>query len=176
MPEPTTIRDYNTDPRWTPEAVQARYRQICRDLRLPDARRISPRIVDSGPTRWVFPVIDDVLEGVRHGDRACVELAVRYLVDDPRAPFSRSAKPRLARLLRNSDLSEGQKERLRARIVALFELPYPGREFRWYLNLLRRIGIGDHETKLRRYLESPSAFHSSMARYALFGSPLRGTG
>ncbi|UBV45077.1 hypothetical protein LAJ19_18310 (plasmid) [Deinococcus taeanensis] len=93
-------------------------------------------------------------DGVRTGDRACVELAVRFLEADLDASYSGYARSRIARALRRAALTPDQTARLRALFWTLLETGRMRTDFRDSLRLWTVLATPEDHTRLQRYLQT----------------------
>jgi hypothetical protein len=137
------LRDYNGTGRWSVASVQQRYLEHCRTLEVTVPQLPSPKEVQEGNHRWIYPVMDSVIAGIRRGDRACVALGVELIEEPEYFAFGRILKANTARALRRATLTSEQIERLRARIVNMLLAADVPHEYHEYSRLLRRIGLGD---------------------------------
>ena len=135
--------DYNGPGRWSREAIQARYDELARRLWVAEPCDLRPMEVTSGNSRWVYPVMFRVIEGIGQGNAACIELGVEFIEEDRPFPFGRILKSNTARALRRAELTPGQKERIRKRVIEMLIAGNTPREYREYAKLARRIGMGD---------------------------------
>ena len=78
-------------------------------------------------------------DGVRVGDAACAELAIRYIELDYIGSYSGFIKERLARALKSTKLSFQQRRRLKARFQSLIDNDQCRQEFGEYKKLLKHI-------------------------------------
>jgi len=99
--------------------------------------------VTSGDSHWVYPVMFRVIEGIGRGNAACIELGVELIQEDRPLPFGRILKSNTARALRRAELTPGQKDRIRKRVIEMLIAGNTPREYREYAKLVRRIGVGD---------------------------------
>jgi hypothetical protein len=137
------LRDYNGTGHWSRDGIAARYRQYCRALGVPELTDLSPMEHTEGQVRWVYPVMDLVITGIEAGDRACIALGLDFIEEDQRFTFGRILKSNTARALRRAKLDEAQKERVRARVIAMLVQGNVPHEFKQYAKLLRHVGAGD---------------------------------
>lgn len=135
-------RDFNGVLRWSVASVQDRYLQYCRTLAVAEPHVPQPREQVEDQRRWLFPIMDSVIEGIKRGDRACAEIGVEFIQEDEHFVFGRILKSNTARALRRVELSEDQKDRLRTRIATMLLNQYVPHEFHEYAKLLRHIGLG----------------------------------
>ena len=151
------VLDYNGSGCWSREAIQARYDELACRLHVPERSDLRPKEVTSADRRWVYPVMDRVIEGIERGDAACVELGVEFLEEDRSFPFGRILKSNTARALRRTELTAPQKERIRQRVIEMLIAGNTPREYRQYAKLARKIGLGEGwaQAEARVALDSP---------------------
>jgi hypothetical protein len=77
----------------------------------------------------------NISDGVRAGDSACVELAVRFIEEHLVVSYSGFARTRLARALRHAELSAQQRRRLSSHFLKLLETGNRCEEYSEYLKL-----------------------------------------
>ncbi len=78
-------------------------------------------------------------DGVKAGDPACVELAIRYIELDYFGSYSGFMKSRFARLLKSRDLSSSQVDRLNECFATLIKSDRCFEEFKEYNKLRKRL-------------------------------------
>jgi len=107
------VRDYNGKGSWSVEAVQARYREYIATLSAESSRSLKPKEHREGEILWIYPVMDEVIQGIEEGDVACIALGVDFVEEDALFPFGPRLKSTTARALRRSPLTdtEGAIER-----------------------------------------------------------------
>ena len=81
------IHDYNGEGRWTVVAVQTRYFEYCRRYGVESPSPPIPREHVEGNKRWVYPVMQAVIEGIERGDKASIALGLDFIEEDGRCPF-----------------------------------------------------------------------------------------
>jgi hypothetical protein len=96
----------------------------------------------NGGTRWVYSVMEQVIDGIAAGDPACIELGVEFIEEDQKFPFGKILKSNTARALRRADLAAEHTFRIRKRVIGMLVAGHLPHEFREYAKLLRRIGVG----------------------------------
>lgn len=101
-----------------------------------------------------------IAEGVRVNDAACIELAVRYIELRYIGSYSGFIRARLARGLKNSALTDQQKERLNRVFLGVVERRDYTEEFNEYVKLWQRIV----SAKALKILESVAAKHQCHSR------------
>lgn len=139
--------DYNGTGEWSREAILARYIRFAKERGI-TPRDLRPRETASGDVQWVYPVMDQVIDGIVTGDEACKELGIEFVEQDATFPFGRILKASTARALRRTTLRPEQQDRLRRRFVTMLLRGKAPREFKEYAKLLKRIGLGDWRTHL----------------------------
>src|ERR1051326_8102116 len=110
------VIDYNGDGRWTCAAILERYARFAAEARIAP-RDLSPTEHTEGTRRWVYPVMEKVIEGIEAGDRACIRLGIEFIEEDAKFPFGRILKSNTARALRRASLSDEQRQRIRRRVL-----------------------------------------------------------
>jgi len=80
--------NYNHQGKWSAEAVKRRYS----DLRVltggAEGFDLNSRTyTNKGGITWIYNIMDAVVDGVRLGDNACVQLSIDYIEDNV-IPFS----------------------------------------------------------------------------------------
>jgi hypothetical protein len=151
------VRNYNGSGSWSVEAVQARYDTYAHRLRPAERTDLAPREHQSGADRWIYPVMEHIIEGIEKGDPACAEIGVEFIEESASFPFGMSLKSRTARALRRAELTPEQKERIRRRAVEMLRTAYLPGEFREYAKLARAIGLGPWLHQLDRGMDLDNA-------------------
>ena len=142
------VRDYNGDAEWSLESVGLRYGEYCRQLHLPTQRILRPRTHTNGETRWVYPIMEAVIDGIAEDDPACTELGIDFICESKSFPFGLTLKSKTARALRKASLTEVQLDRIRHRVVRMLLEGYLPQEYRFYSRLLPRTGLGQYKDAL----------------------------
>ena len=142
------VRDYNGDGEWSVEAVVRRYEDYCRQFHLPAQRILQPKTHTEGGIRWVYPIMDAVIEGIRQDDPACTELGIDFISESKGFPFGITLKSQTARALRKATLTRSQEDRVRTRIAKMLLEGYLPQEYRFYSRLFRRTGLGEYKDAL----------------------------
>jgi hypothetical protein len=136
------IIDYNGSGRWSIEEVLRRYNEYVRSFQVNSPHDLTPSQHEEGAKRWVYPIMKRVIEGIKMGDAACIQLGVEFIEEDQKFPFGRILKANTARALRGACLTPHQIERIRQRVITMLIGGHIPREFREYAKLLRKIGVG----------------------------------
>lgn len=158
------VQDFNGAGEWSAARVVERYRAHARALRV-EPRDLAPRVHEAGTHRWVYPVMEEVIEGIAAGDAACVEIGIEFLEPRLVLPFGRSLHAGTARALRRASLSAWQVQQLRTRIYAMLVEAWVPSEFRDYAKLLRRIGLGDEWPCVRAQVDEGNPHVMRYVRY-----------
>jgi len=135
------VINYNGTGFWSVEQVLSRYASYVKKYRIQAPRGLAPLVSGEGEKRWVYPVMDRVIEGIEAGDLACAEIGIEFIEEDQSFDFGQILKSNTARALRRIELTEEQKERIRKRVVAMLIAGYLPREYRQYAKLARKIGL-----------------------------------
>lgn len=128
---------------WTKEEILSKY------LLLGGSRNIEPgEATEPGAPAW-FPdrynwlqyraTLYKIADGIKQSDMACIEIAIQYIELDYFGSYSGFIRARLARLLKNAQLSETQKTRLLSHIQSLRNNKQFLPEFKEYLKLEIRL-------------------------------------
>jgi hypothetical protein len=160
--------DYNPEGPFSVAEVQRRYAELCTEFRISAPLEMTP-FVHSGKDgrNWIYSIMQVVADGVKTGDKACIELAVQYIVDEGRYPFAMATRSNMARYLRKVDLSHGQKDRLRRRFIGMLQSGQFGREFREYSRLFISIGADEYKQTFLELSGSPKKYVARAANYLL---------
>lgn len=137
------IIDYNGTGRWSLQAIQERYAAYARELNVPAPLGLTPDIHEECGVRRIYPVIEQVIEGIEQDDQACIEIGVEFIEEDELFPFGKILKSNTARALRRTALNATQNERIRTRAVQMLIAEHVPGEYREYAKLVRKIGLGD---------------------------------
>ena len=142
------VRDYNGTGRWSRNAIIERYAEYAARLSVSEPVDLSPREHVDGNRRWIYPVMDKVIAGIKSGDAACIAIGAEFMEEDGKFVFGATLKSQVARSLRRSELSNAVKTRLRKRIVSMLLAGNTPREYREYIKLLRKIGFAEYWPKI----------------------------
>ena len=136
------VIDYNGKGFWSADQILARYALYARKYGISPLRDLQPTVHAETEKKWIYPVMDRVIEGIESGDLACAEIGVEFIEEDESFAFGRILKSNTARALRRNPLTDELKERIRKRVVEMLESGYLPREYRQYAKLARKIGLG----------------------------------
>lgn len=111
-------------------------------------------------------------DGVRGGDAACVELAIRYIELRHIGSYAGYLRERLARALKHAPLDEAQRRRLHGHFATLCLRGEHTHEFGEYVRLWRRIASAGERTAVVAALGELPGGESRAARLAAWlGAP-----
>lgn len=153
-----TVIDYNGTGFWSVEEILNRYAAYARKYEVVTLHDLSPTIHTEDNKRWIYPVMDRVIEGIEHGDLACAEIGIEFIEEDDSFPFGQTLKSNTARALRRISFTDSQKERIRKRVVRMLRTGYLPREYRQYAKLARKIGLRDFLMELKDELPLDNAW------------------
>jgi hypothetical protein len=145
-----TVIDYNGRGFWSLVAVQERYKEYAQRYGVAPLIKLDPHESTENGRRWIYPVMDLVIEGIEQGDLACAEIGIEFIEEGDSFPFGMILKSNTARALRRTALTSEQQERIRKRVVEMLCTGYLPREFRQYAKLARKIGLGDWLSHIER--------------------------
>lgn len=133
--------DYNGIGIWSVEGIQKRYVKYAAALGI-KPQPLFPRRHKEGERTWVYPVMEQIIERIDHGDKAAIEIGIEFIMEDDFFVFGSILKSNAARSLRRSALTEDQQTRIRERLVAMLLSGQVPREWHEYKRLLRSVGLG----------------------------------
>ncbi len=165
------IHDYNGTGEWSADRIQQRYAEYAAQLNVPAPRDLSPRTSEEGSHRWIFPVMDNVIDGIEADDPACVAIGIEFIEQDGGFTHGSILKSNTARALRRATLTDEQKRRIRTRVTDMLLADYTPHEYREYAKLLRRIGVAEAWPRIEN---NANLDHPYTAKYyAYFKEALR---
>jgi hypothetical protein len=138
------VIDYNGTGHWSRDGILQRYEQCAARLKIANRLDLSPVEHSGEGKHWIYPVMDEVIEGIEHGDPACTLIGVEFIEEDTSFAFGMILKTNTARALRRTTLTAEQRDRVRRRVVDMLVRKYLPREFRQYVKLARKIGMGPY--------------------------------
>jgi hypothetical protein len=157
--------NYNGTGFWSVEQVLSRYRDYVKKYQVEAPRDLTPLMIGNEEKRWIYPVMDHVIEGIEAGDLACAEIGIEFIEEDQSFVFGQILKSNTARALRRISLTEDQKERIRKRVVAMLIRGYLPREYRQYARLARKIGLGQWLHEIKKHVPSDNPWINRYYEY-----------
>jgi len=143
------INDYNGTGIWSADEIIRRYQLYAQQFGIDPPRDIQPDITERVGRRWVYPVMSQIIDGIRAGDVACAQIGVEFICEDQGFTFGLILKEGAARALRQFDgLTPDQVATIRKRIVDMLTSGIVPREFESYKRLLRKIGVGEYASAI----------------------------
>ena len=128
---------------WSSSEVIALHQSLGGTFPISGADATEPGAPQGLPDRYNWLQYRETLrrigDGVKAGDPACVELAIRYIELDYFGSYSGFIKARFARLLKSHKLSSSQVRRLGIHFSSLVNAGRCFEEFKEYKKLLKKI-------------------------------------
>lgn len=146
--------------KWRTEAVIAAHRNLGGTFDIAGTPRAA---LERGATSF-RAIWYNLADGVRAGDRACIALAVDFIVERHIVSYSGYARTRMAHALRSATFSAHQRERLSNHFLALLERGDKTPEFSSYLKLWPHVITPDHRRRALEIVSSPEVAASSFGR------------
>jgi hypothetical protein len=150
------VIDFNGEGFWSVDEVLKRYTEYARVFGITQPRELAPLTHSIGDTRWIYPVMDSVIEGIEAGDLGCAELGIEFIQTNDSFAFGKIIKSNVARALRRATLTEAQKERIRRRVIEMLEAGYLPREYVQYAKLGRKLGLREFLPRIKQAAELSS--------------------
>lgn len=160
------IRDYNGEGDWSRDAILQRYADYCAQLGVPE-RDLSPMESDNGITKWVYPVMDEVIKAIELGDVAAKRIGIEFIEQDQSFMFGRILKSNTARALRRAELNEDEKARIRRRVVQMLLDGNMCREYKEYAKLLKHIGLAEYRGEIETHAGTINPYVAKYVTYLL---------
>jgi len=146
-------------------AVQARYSEYCREYVVTSPSPPIPREHIEENKRWIYPVMEAVIEGIERGDKASIALGLDFIEEDAHFPFGKTLKSNTARALRRATLTTEQVLRVRKRVTNMLIAGQIPHEFREYAKLLRHVGLADFWLLIQRDAKVDNPFVQRFVQY-----------
>ncbi|HEX6648937.1 MAG TPA: hypothetical protein VF075_05345 [Pyrinomonadaceae bacterium] len=162
---PMIVMDYNGTGFWSADAILSRYAAYVNKYNVATPRELTPLIHAEKDKRWIYPVMDRVIEGIEQGDLACAEIGIEFIEQDASFPFGQKLKSNTARALRRIALTAEQEERIRRRVIEMLRAGYLPREYRQYAKLARKIGLGMFLVEIKNDLPRDNQWVQHYFRY-----------
>jgi len=140
-----SFEEYHSVPgEWEPLAVIAAHRDLGGTFDIASTPR---QAVGSSGKSDYRALWYNVADGIRAGDAACIEIAIRFVEARIIVSYSGFARTRIARALKGVPLSEPQRRRLSSHFLKLLEAGDKCDEFREYLKLWPMVINADDRRK-----------------------------
>jgi len=150
--------DYNGENGWSKQAIIDRYSQYCKELNVSNPIDLSPVEHVEGETKWIYPVMNKVIEGIESGDAACRRLGIEFIEEDGKFTFGKILKSNTARALRRSQLPPEEQDRIRQRMVKMQLAGNVPHEYKQYAKLLKKIGLGPCRDEIEIRIDRSNQF------------------
>jgi hypothetical protein len=160
------INDFNGEDKWSRDAILERYNRYCRELGI-DPSDLSPYETIQGDTKWIYPVMDEVIRCIDLGDAACKLIGIEFIEEDQGFSFGRILKANTARAIRRQNLSEEDKNRIRKRVIHMLVEGNIPREYREYARLLKKVGLADYRETVEKCAKTENPYVLKFAKYLL---------
>ena len=108
-----------------------------------------------------------MIEGIEGSDAACRLIGIEFIEEDQGFAFGAILKSNTARALRRSQLSDGDRERIRRRVVSMLTRGVVPHEYKEYAKLLKGIGLGNYRRDIEACVGAAHPYVAKFARYFL---------
>lgn len=152
------IRDYNGIDKWSKDEILRRYKEYCVELNIENKIDLSPIEYIEGNVKWIYPVMDKVIEGIEKGDSACIKIGIEFIEEDSKFPFGKILKSNTARALRRSSLTLDDQERIRKRLINMLIDGNVPHEYKQYAKLLKKIGVGNYWNEIEEQINKSNNY------------------
>ena len=147
--------NYNPEGKWSVESVQNRYRKLSLEVGGVGGYQPEPNVyTNPGGTTWIYNIMESVVDGIQLGDMACVQLSIEYIQDNIMGPTTGYIRERMARALRNSELTNDQKKQLANIFLNMLHSGQLLKEFREYCRLFKVIGVDPYQNDIEQFRAS----------------------
>jgi hypothetical protein len=146
------VSDFNGTGRWSVQAVQKRYQEHVRQFHVKEPIDLQP-FLSTAQGLLPYPIMFSVIQGIEQGDLTSIELGVEFIQEDQLFPFGKILKSKTARALRHAELTEGQQDRVRKRVIEMLVAGHIPREYKEYARLVRKFGLGSWLAKAESKLD-----------------------
>jgi hypothetical protein len=136
------LHDYNGIGRWSRTAIEQRYAEYVRRLKVKSPADIAPLEHTEGTAHWVYPVMEEIIKAIELNDAAAIQIGIEFIEEDQKFPFGRILKSNTARALRRATLTPDQAKSVRKRVIHMLLRGNVPHEYKEYAKLLRKVGIG----------------------------------
>ncbi|HPO12315.1 MAG TPA: hypothetical protein PLI09_02640 [Candidatus Hydrogenedentes bacterium] len=161
------VIDFNSEGKWSKDAIRQRYAQYCEREGISSLLDLSPKesVHKDEHGKWVYPVMDEVIKGIETGDSACKRIGMEFIEEDEKFPFGALLKSNTARALRRCELNEEDRARIRKRIVGMLISGKVPHEYREYSKLLKKIGFGGYWPEIEERVNRDNPYVMRYYRY-----------
>jgi hypothetical protein len=112
--------------------------------------------------------MQSVVDGMQLGDRVCVDLSIEYINDNVMHLTTGYIRARMARALRQVELSKSQKGLLARVFLRQLESEKIYQEFKEYIRLFKTIGVESYRDEFEKQLKSDKKYIVRAANKLLY--------
>ena len=142
---------YDPNEAWSIDKVMERYRKLSQQLGRTEDFDLQPKSSSQGSKTRVFNIMDSVTDGIEFNDKACIELSVNYIEANVMTSYSGYIRERMARKLRQVELTDNQKQRLATTFIRHLNNRSLYQEYRTYIRLFKSIGIDRFRNQIKPF-------------------------
>jgi hypothetical protein len=159
--------DYNGQEDWSSEAILQRYTLYCKQLQVNESVDLTPKTLVQGEKKWIYPIMDKVIEGIEKGDIACKWIGIEFIEQDQKFCFGKILKSNTARALRRTKLEEEDKQRIRQRLVSMLLTGNVPHEYKEYAKLLKKVGLENYRENLEESINRSNKYVMKYFKYLI---------
>lgn len=138
---------YNPPDEWQYESVRKRYISIANCLNVKETIKTDFEETNNRSAPNDLSKLKNLLwalsDGIKKNDNACIEIAIQFVIAPVYFHYSGFIRATMARRLKSVELTTGQLQKLRLGLYSLFKNHQYGSELREFINLLRKVGLGE---------------------------------
>jgi hypothetical protein len=160
--------DYNGQGDWSSDAILQRYTLYCKQLQVNESNDLTPRTLVQGDKKWIWPVMEIVIQGIENGDIACKLIGIEFIEQDQKFSFGKILKSNTARSLRRTKLEEEDKQKIRLRLVNMLLAGNVPHEYKQYAKLLKKVGLENYREILENGVNRSNNHVMKYFNYLIF--------
>jgi hypothetical protein len=160
--------DYNGQGDWSSDAILQRYTLYCKQLQVNESNDLTPRTLVQGDKKWIWPVMEIVIQGIENGDIACKLIGIEFIEQDQKFSFGKILKSNTARSLRRTKLEEEDKQKIRLRLVNMLLAGNVPHEYKQYAKLLKKVGLENYREILENGVNRSNNYVMKYFNYLIF--------
>ena len=161
--------NYNHQDKWSIDNVKKRYTRLCQLVQCTERFELIPDTytTPNGACTWIYNIMSSVVDGIQVGDKACIQLAIDYIEDNIMCSTTGYIRERMARSLRQVELTEYQKDSLAKTFLNQLDKQHLTKEFKEYIRLFKTIGIEPYVKDIEIFTQSNKEYIRRAARKLL---------
>ncbi len=159
--------DYNGQEDWSSDAILQRYTLYCKQLQVNESVDLTPKTLVQGDKKWIWPVMEIVIEGIENGEIACKLIGIEFIEQDRKFSFGKILKSNTARALRRTNLEEEDKKRIRRRLVSMLLTGNVPHEYKEYAKLLKKVGLENYRENLEESINRSNQYVMKYFNYLI---------